>query len=220
MMSVDLFAALLMALAGSGHCVMMCGGIAGAFSGQVNARQLFIYNLGRITSYLLAGAIIGGTFAQLAGFHSHGLITLRIVAALVLIAFGLYLGQWWFGLRYVERLGQPLWHKLQPLATKFRQQRAYHSLFGAGMLWGWLPCGLVYSALSWAAVSGSASQGALLMGAFGLGTLPSMFAFGWLSRQLQLFLKSRGFRQLMGAAMIIYGLWTLIIALRQLQIIH
>lgn len=219
-MTIDVFAALLMALAGSGHCVMMCGGIAGAFAGQVNKRQLLIYNFGRITSYTIAGAVVGGAFAGVAGIAEHGLVSLRIIAALVLVCFGLYLGQWWFGLRYLERLGQPLWRRLQPLAAKFRQRRSYTALFGAGMLWGWLPCGLVYSALSWSAVSGSASQGALLMFAFGLGTLPSMLGFGWLSRQLQQLLQSLGFRQLMGAAMILYGLWTLIIALRQLQVLQ
>lgn len=219
-MTFDVIAALLMALAGSGHCMMMCGGIAGAFAGQVNAKQLLIYNLGRISSYVIAGAIVGGAFAGVAGLTDNGLVTLRVLAALILIGFGLYLGQWWFGLRYLERLGQPLWQRIQPLAAKFRQQRSYPALYAAGMLWGWLPCGLVYSALSWSAVSGSASQGALLMAAFGLGTLPSMFAFGWLSRQLQHFLKSLGFRQFMGALMIIYGAWTLIIALRQLQVIH
>lgn len=219
-MTIDLVAALLMALAGSGHCIMMCGGIAGAFAGQVNARQLLIYNLGRISSYTMAGAIVGAAFAGVADLTSGGLTGLRLLAGLVLICFGLYLGQWWFGLRHLERMGKPLWQRIQPLATKLRQQRSYPALFGAGMLWGWLPCGLVYSALSWSAVSGSASQGALLMFAFGLGTLPSMFAFGWLSRQLQQLLRSLGFRQLMGAAMIFYGIWTLIVALRQLHVIH
>ncbi|WP_165383882.1 sulfite exporter TauE/SafE family protein [Pseudidiomarina tainanensis] len=219
-MNVDWFAALLMGLAGAGHCVMMCGGIASAFAGQVNTGQLFIYNLGRIISYSIAGAIVGAAVGSTAGLADNGLIGLRIIAALVLVAFGLYLGQWWFGLRHLERLGQPFWRRLQPLATALRQRQAsYSSLFMAGMLWGWLPCGLVYSALSWAAISGSATQGSLYMLAFGFGTLPAMFAFGWLNHSLQQLLKSQGFRKLMGALMIVYGLWTMIIALRQLQVI-
>lgn len=219
-MNVDWFAAFLMGLAGAGHCIMMCGGIAGAFAGKINKSKLFIYNLGRITSYTIAGIAIGAAVGSIAALADQGLIGLRIVAAFILVAFGLYLGQWWFGLRYLERLGQPLWHRLQPLAARFRQRHSsYASLFGAGMLWGWLPCGLVYSALSWAAISGSATQGGLYMAAFGLGTLPAMFAFGWLSHNLQQLLKSKGFRQLMGALMIVYGLWTLIIALRQLQLL-
>src|SRR5690606_13283263 len=136
------------------------------------------------------------------------------------VAFGLYLVQWWFGLRYLERLGQLLWHRLQPLAARFRQRHSsYASLFGAGMLWGWLPCGLVYSALSWAAISGSGKQGGLYMAAFGLGTLPAMFAFGWLSHNLQQLLKSKGFPQLLGALMIVLGLRALHMALRQVQLL-
>lgn len=83
------------------------------------------------------------------------------------------------------------------------------------MLWGWLPCGLVYSALSWAALSGSISSGALYMLAFGLGTLPAMLAFGWFSGALQSILKTQGFRQAMGVVMIMYGLWVGSVALRQ-----
>lgn len=219
-MSVDIVAALLMGLAGAGHCLMMCGGIAGAFAGKVSTLQLLTYNLGRVTSYAIAGALIGAAVGQLAGYSNHGLIALRILAALVLISFGLYLGQWWLGLRHIERIGQPLWRRLQPFAQRFRQQQSHPTLFMAGLLWGWLPCGLVYSALSWAAISGTATNGALYMASFGLGTLPAMFAFGWFSRSLQQFLRSQGFRQIMGAIMIFYGLWTLIIALRQLQIIN
>ncbi|WP_417658337.1 sulfite exporter TauE/SafE family protein [Pseudidiomarina sp.] len=219
-MTIDIFAAILMGLAGAGHCIMMCGGIAGAFAGRVNSLQLLTYNVGRIVSYSIAGALIGAAVSNLAGFAENGLVGLRIVAAFILILFGLYLGHWWFGLRYLERLGQPLWRQLQPLASRMRASHSYPMLFSAGMLWGWLPCGLVYSALSWAAVSGSATNGALYMAAFGVGTLPAMFAFGWLSHSLQQFLKSKGFRQLMGAIMIVYGLWTLIIALRQLHLIN
>jgi sulfite exporter TauE/SafE len=83
------------------------------------------------------------------------------------------------------------------------------------VVWGWLPCGLVYSALSWAAISGTAAQGGLYMLLFGLGTLPAMFAFGWFTGAVQSILKAQGFRQAMGVLLILYGVWTLIIALRQ-----
>lgn len=220
MMINDWLPALLMGLAGAGHCLMMCGGIAAAAAGTANHWQVIIYNIGRVTSYAIAGALIATAFGSLADLSQYGLIALRIFAAFVLVAFGLYLGQWWFGLRHIERLGLPLWRKLQPLATRLRQGTVTTpSLFLAGMLWGWLPCGLVYSALSWAAVSGSASSGALYMALFGIGTLPAMVGFGWLSRSVQQLLQSHGFRKLMGGLMILYGLWTLIIALKQLHVI-
>lgn len=215
-MSIDALAALLMGLAGAGHCLMMCGGLAGALGQQAGWRQLLLYNLGRIFSYAIAGALIGAAFTQLASASLHGLIYLRLVAGLLLLLLGLYYGGWWLALRYLEALGKPLWRLLQPLAQRSRSSQSYGAVLAAGMLWGWLPCGLVYSALSWAAVSGSASSGALYMALFGLGTLPAMLAFGWFSKALQSFLRSQGFRQLMGLLLIAYGLWTVVIALRQL----
>ncbi|RUO79686.1 sulfite exporter TauE/SafE family protein [Pseudidiomarina taiwanensis] len=205
-----------MGLAGSGHCLMMCGGIAGAFASQrPSAAQLLIYNLGRITSYCLAGALLGGAFASLQYVTPNALLYLRIFAALLLIVFGLYLGNWWQGLRYIERLGMPLWQRLQPLAKRQRGATRFLPIYSAGLLWGWLPCGLVYSALSWAAVSGSLLNGSLIMLVFGLGTLPAMFAFGWFSTGLQSILRSQGMRKLFGLVMIGYGCWMLFIALRQ-----
>ena len=215
-MSLDALAAVLMGLAGAGHCLMMCGGLAGALGQQANWRQLLSYNVGRIVSYALAGALVGAALTQLAEFSTAGLIYLRLVAALLLILLGLYYGGWWLALSYLERFGRPLWRRLQPLAQRSRQGNSYAALIVAGMIWGWLPCGLVYSALSWAAVSGSASSGALYMSLFGLGTLPAMLAFGWFSKTLQSILRSQGFRQLMGILLIVYGLWTAMIALRQL----
>lgn len=215
---LDSFAALLMGLAGAGHCIMMCGGIAGAFGQSVSTKTLLIYNLGRITSYCIAGALVGYAASVLTLLMPDAFLVLRFVSGLLLILFGLYLAGWWLVLRRLERLGTPLWRRLQPFAQRIRQRQQLPAIFGAGMLWGWLPCGLVYSALSWAALSGSSSQGAWLMLMFGFGTLPAMFAFGWLSKALQSILKSQGFRQAMGIIMIFYGIWVIQIALRQMSL--
>lgn len=218
-MPIDALAALLMGLAGSGHCLMMCGGLAGALGQQASVARLLIYNLGRISSYTIAGALIGAAAASITQVTPDGFIYLRLLAALLLFCLGLYFGGWWLGLQRIERLGRPLWRAIQPLAVKFRATRNMPATAVAGMLWGWLPCGLVYSALSWAAVSGSAVNGALYMALFGLGTLPAMFAFGWFSRALQSFLQSRGFRQLMGCILIVYAIWVALIAIRQLPLL-
>ncbi|WP_244595939.1 sulfite exporter TauE/SafE family protein [Pseudidiomarina aestuarii] len=215
---LDSFAALLMGLAGAGHCIMMCGGIAGAFGQSISTATLLVYNLGRITSYCIAGALVGYAASVLTLLMPDVLLILRFVAGLLLILLGLYLTGWWMVLRRLERLGTPFWRSLQPFAQRFRQSQQLPSIFGAGMLWGWLPCGLVYSALSWAALSGSASQGVWLMLMFGLGTLPAMFALGWFSKAIQSVLKSQGFRQAMGIIMIFYGVWVIQIALRQMSL--
>ncbi|PTB89577.1 sulfite exporter TauE/SafE family protein [Pseudidiomarina aestuarii] len=218
MTMLDSFAALLMGLAGAGHCIMMCGGIAGAFGQSVSTTTLLFYNLGRITSYCIAGALVGYAASVLTLLMPDALLVLRFVSGLLLILFGLYLAGWWLVLLRLERIGMPLWRRLQPFAQRIRQRQQLPAIFGAGMLWGWLPCGLVYSALSWAALSGSASQGAWMMLMFGFGTFPAMFAFGWFSKALQSILKSQGFRQAMGIIMILYGAWVIQIALRQISL--
>lgn len=218
-MTVDatsgLLAALLMGLAGAGHCLAMCGGIAGALGPNRSVWQLGLYNLGRITSYTIAGALVGLLSQQLLQHQLADLVYLRLIAAAFLVALGLYYGGWWLGLRHLERIGKPLWQVLQPVAAKIRQRRATPWVFATGLVWGWLPCGLVYSALSWAAISGNSWHGATYMLMFGIGTLPAMFAFGWFSTQLQSILQSQGFRKTMGIAMIAYALWIAIFALQQ-----
>ncbi|MDN7123674.1 sulfite exporter TauE/SafE family protein [Pseudidiomarina terrestris] len=218
-MNLDVFAAFLMGLAGAGHCLMMCGGLAGALGAKPPLRDLLSYNFGRLTSYAIAGALVGLFSQLLISSFSPMLIGLRFLAAFFLIALGCYFGGWWLGLRKLEALGRPLWRKIAPKAAQLTQYHrgkgALVSRFSAGMLWGWLPCGLVYSALSWAALSGSASSGALYMLVFGLGTLPAMLAFGWFSGAIQSVLKAKGFRQAMGVVMILYGCWVAVIALRQ-----
>jgi sulfite exporter TauE/SafE len=218
-MSFDLFAAFLMGLAGAGHCLMMCGGLAGALNSpngqKAKLSALLSYNFGRLSSYALAGALVGLFSQTIVSGLGPALLSLRFLAAFFLIALGCYFGGWWLGLQKLERLGRPLWRKLAPSAAKLRQREGLGRRYLAGMLWGWLPCGLVYSALSWSALSASAFNGAFYMLAFGLGTLPAMLGFGWFSGALQSVLKGQGFRQAMGVLMILYGLWVAVIALRQ-----
>ncbi|WP_458734964.1 sulfite exporter TauE/SafE family protein [Zobellella taiwanensis] len=214
---LDAGAALLIGLLGAGHCIAMCGGVAAAFSLAIPAGQrrwhwlyLLAYNLGRIASYALAGALVGGLFAGLAelGPGRQGLGLLRVLAGVMMILLGLYLARWWSGLLHLERIGQRLWRHLKPLAGRWVPFRHPLSALPFGMVWGWLPCGLVYSALTWSAVSGSAAQGALVMALFGLGTLPTLLALGGLAGSLRHWLNHAGFRRLSGILLILYGLFT------------
>ena len=186
--------AFLIGLAGSLHCVGMCGGIAGALRAAVPAHQpplfyILSYNLGRITSYAIAGAITG-VLGQIARASvTHGLMIFQLVSALMLIAMGLYLAQWWRGLVYLERMGGQIWQVIRPLSKRFIPFKSPLSAFPYGFIWGWLPCGLVYSTLTWALVSGDGLYGAATMAAFGLGTFPALIAVsmgaGWLLTLLQ-----------------------------------
>jgi len=205
--------AILIGLLGSTHCIGMCGGIAASVGLSTgHSRQpawliLLGYNTGRIFSYSVAGALLGVLGAVVA--TSPVGIALQIFAGLLLIAMGLYIGQWWFGITKLESMGGHLWRHIQPLAAKFLPIRHLHQALLLGLLWGWLPCGLVYSTLIWSSASGSWQQSALLMAAFGLGTMPAMFMTGLLAKQVQAVMQKRIVRQLAGLIIILFGIYTL-----------
>jgi sulfite exporter TauE/SafE len=123
-----------------------------------------------------------------------------------MIILALYIGQWWQGLIYIEKLGQYLWRYLSPLSKKLLPLTSVYHALPLGFLWGWLPCGLVYSTLTWAAVSGSAVSGAGIMLAFGLGTLPSMLLVGASASYANKFKQSRTFRQVGALLFLAYGI--------------
>lgn len=173
--------AFLIGLAGGVHCIGMCGGIATAFSFAIpktESKSLYIlaYNIGRISSYTLAGAISGYIGAIASTSLTTTIPILNIISAVFLILLALYISDWWKGLASLERLGGHLWRRIQPYSKKFIpfKNKAYALAYGS--IWGWLPCGLVYSALTWSLASGSALDGALFMLFFGLGTFPALIA--------------------------------------------
>ena len=210
----SLSAAFLLGLFSSAHCVGMCGGIMGALSMAVpaNARArrwviLLSYNLGRIFSYALMGAIVGAFSRQIT--EAGGAVWLRWLAGLLLIAMGLYLASWWRGLTYLEAGGRYLWAYLQPLGKALMPVDNAVKAIALGGIWGWLPCGLVYSALVYAMAQGHSMGGGLVMLAFGLGTLPSVLATGFVAQQLGRLLQRRQIRWSFACLVILFGLWTI-----------
>lgn len=209
-----LLSALILGLLGAGHCLGMCGGLMGALTMAIPAQQakrrlqiLLAYNLGRILSYSCAGLLIG--LAGLAVSNSPIAMGMRIAAALLLIAMGLYLAGWWSGLTRIESLGRSLWKHLQPLASRLLPVSSPQRALLLGAIWGWLPCGLVYSTLLWAASQGNAVNSALLMLAFGLGTCPVLLATGLAAQRISNLLRQRRVRIAGGILVIAFGLWTL-----------
>ena len=213
---LSVIAALLVGFVGSTHCLGMCGGIAGALgsaapngSALTTASYAMAYNTGRITSYAVFGAVVGflGALAG-SGLDTHTwLIVLRGVTGLVMIAIGLYLLVNWSGLRRIEALGAGLWAWISPIARRLLPPRSQFQAFAVGTLWGWLPCGLVYTMLLTAAVSGSAIGGASVMAAFGLGTLPAMAGVTAAGNLLRRHLTR--LRRVGGALILAFGVWTL-----------
>ncbi len=201
----------LIGLLGGTHCIGMCGGIVSALSmGDGSRPSLHLaYNAGRIASYGVAGAIagaMGGATIALSG-QLPARIFLFLLANLMLIALGLYLMGLSQALAFSERFGQKLWRHLQPLTKRFLPVRTVAQAFPLGLLWGWLPCGLVYSALITALTSGSALRGAGMMLAFGLGTLPNLLLAGLLAARLKAYAANRGVRTLAGLLVLAFGLW-------------
>ena len=208
----SLVSAFLLGLMGSSHCMGMCGGISAAlgFQQQQKDWRLLSYNLGRIGTYTLIGLIAGliGKEASLT-LPLLGPV-LRTLAGLLLIAMGLYLAGWWMGLTRLESIGQVLWQKIQPAAAKLLPINSHGQAFSLGALWGFLPCGLVYSTLSWALATADWRQSALLMLAFGLGTLPAMLVTGLAGNNALRFLRGQKARSVAATMMIALGLLTAI----------
>ena len=191
MPEISLVAAFLAGLLGGTHCVGMCGGIVTAMSFQSGARQPWNfhigYSVGRITSYSVLGALAGllGSAAFLSANLLPAQRALYVLAQVVLILLGLYLAGFDQSIRVIERAGGMLWRRVQPLLARVLPVRNFAQSVLAGALWGWLPCGLVYSVLVMALASGGAAKGAVLLLAFGLGTLPNLLLMGWAAEKLR-----------------------------------
>ena len=165
------------------------------------------YNVGRIASYAAAGALAGGLAGgvRLLAGASVWQAGAYVLANLMLVALGLYLMDAWRGLTMLETQGQKLWRYIQPLTKKLLPLDSPFKLLLAGSLWGWLPCGMVYSVLLTAMLSGSALSGASVMLAFGLGTLPMLLTVGMFGAQLRAVLQQRYVRLGSGLIVLIFG---------------
>jgi len=208
---------------GSVHCIGMCGGIVSALSMTASARRAFpvtvttavprtfgmplAYNAGRIASYAVAGAIAGGVADGVKTLS--GLASLQIVgywlANLMLILLGLYLMGAWRGLARLEQAGGILWRRAQPLMRELLPMDTPAKALALGALWGWVPCGMVYSMLLTAMLSGSALSGAAVMSAFGLGTLPMLLALDTAGTQLRAWMQTRNVRIAAGMLVLLFG---------------
>lgn len=217
---LSLAAAFMAGIAGSVHCLAMCGGLTGALglraqrAGGSAARTLvhqLLPQLGRVTSYAMAGALFGAFGATLAAqFDFAGAaLVLRILAGSCLMAIAARVLWGWQPLAPLERLGARLFAHLTPLLRAHRGPAPGGS-FLLGILWGWMPCGLVYSMLLFAAVSGGAMHGALMLALFGTGTWPAMLGGTLLSRQFGRWSAARGLHALTGIALLAFGLLTLL----------
>lgn len=210
MIDTSLWVLFIAGLLGGGHCIGMCGGIVAALTfnlpkGQTRWAILLGYNLGRILSYMLIGALFGALAEAALGQTRSLQIGLYLLANLMIIAMGLYLAGLSRAITLIEGIGQPLWRKIQPWVRGLLPVRSPLHAVLAGAIWGWVPCGLVYSASLSAMASGSAARGALLMLCFALGTLPNLLAMGVFADTLRKGLQQRWLRLTAGLAVAAMG---------------
>jgi len=219
------FTAFLVGLLGGIHCLTMCGGLVSSLTLGLDARvrrdplsmlpfQL-AYNLGRISGYAFAGALFGGVGAILLQVDSLMIAQRALygLAGLVMVLLGLYLGGWWRTLAFADRMGLAVWRQIEPIARRWLPVRRVPQALMIGFLWAWIPCGLVYSVLISAAATGSPFKGALLMLAFGAGTLPNLLGIGLLAGAAARLAEQRWLRQAAGLVIIgfgVYALWQLL----------
>lgn len=209
MTEVAYLSAMALGLAGSGHCLSMCGGIAAALNlgGHRSMPVTVSYHTGRVLSYTLLGGLLGfiaGSIDLMAWT-----IALRYIAGLLLIGMGLYIANWWLGIQVLERAGARLWKPVQGFSSRFLPIRNPLQGLALGLCWGLMPCGLIYSALAWAATAQNATTSAALMLCFGLGTLPAMLAVSLGADKLQGFLRKRGLKLFIAVMLIASGMWTI-----------
>jgi sulfite exporter TauE/SafE len=220
-MLTQLLSAFVVGLLGGVHCIGMCGGIVSTLTfglpKQTRSRLAatvpfqLAYNLGRILSYTLAGALMGGLgflLAQMLPLY-YAQRALYLLAGLFMLALGLYLAGWWPAWANLEQVGGGLWRRLEPLGKRLMPVRSPAQALVLGMIWGWLPCGLVYSVLVWTVSAGGALEGAALMLAFGLGTLPNLLLMGLVAGGILRWTRKAWVRRGAGLMVMGFGLYSL-----------
>ena len=209
----------MLGLLGSMHCVGMCGSIVGLMThaakqqrtaSWLNYFKIPFYHIGRILSYSLAGfmaASIGSTLIGSIGMDQAKTIA-QLLTGVFMLLLGLSLGGFFNGLALLDPIGHKLWKMLAPLAKRsFSLKNPFSALF-AGAVWGWLPCGLVYTALMLTLPSQSPTQGALAMASFGIGTLPLLLVVGHLSGRAFSIAQHTFFRRTVGLILIGFAILT------------
>ena len=222
MSTIVIVSALVMGLAGGAHCIVMCGGIVGVLSAgmpdEVRARPLavlryvLLYNAGRIASYAIAGALAGavGALADRVDALRGAQIGLRFFAGAIMLAAGLYLAGALREFARIEKIGAPVWRRIQPIAAKLLPVRSWWHALLLGALWGWLPCGMVYAALALAVSTGSPTSGAMTLAAFGAGTLPALLTMGAVAGALARAARRPWVRRGAGIAIAAFGAFHLV----------
>jgi len=216
--STSYLVAFVMGLFSALHCLGMCGSIIGTLTLSLRREIrenkallvpfVFSYNFGRITSYTLAGYFAGlvHNVLMLPLGEGTGHRILQIVSALIMAGAGLHIAGWFPRFAYIEKGGALIWARLEPYGRRLIPVQTLPQAYVFGMIWGWLPCGLVYAAVALAATAGNEVRGALTMLAFGIGTLPAVVSVGLMTSLLVRLSSMKKFRQVAGISLLLLAL--------------
>ncbi|GAA6133654.1 sulfite exporter TauE/SafE family protein [Oceaniserpentilla sp. 4NH20-0058] len=212
--------AFLLGIFGSLHCMGMCGGIVGALSvntGQQSIKLQLSYHLGRISMYGLIGLLAGFAGLWLSQTHDYAGQVLRGISGVLLILMGIYILGSSKALLWLEKAGSGLWKRIQPLSRSLIPISNIKQAIALGLIWGLLPCGLVYSTLSWALVAANPLHSASLMVAFGLGNMPALLSLAAFTGQINRFKQNVFVKAFVGLGIIGFGIWTLVAPILQIN---
>lgn len=211
-----LSAALLAGLFGSAHCLGMCAGISGLFAVHAEIASMrtsiptaIVYNAGRVITYAVLGALVAAVGSILIKASPNLAAGIRLLSGIIIVLVGLKVAFDLRVLNVIERMGGTLWARIAPAARILVPVTSLPRALGLGLVWGWLPCGLVYSALMIAATSADPVGGAATMAAFGIGTMPAMVLSGLGAARLSSILQRRGTRIGFGLLIVAMGLLTM-----------
>jgi sulfite exporter TauE/SafE len=225
---MELLAAFLLGLGSAPHCMAMCGGIASAL--LIGARQqtpavlasdqpatsalgdACLFGSGKLLGYMCLGLLAGTGGYLLTGAHQSMFGLLRGLAGILMILMGVHTAGWWRGLSRFERLAFQLWAPLLERARALRLDSNRNKLL-AGVFWGFLPCGIVYTVLLMAMTSGSLIKGMMIMLVFGIGTMPFVLAAGGMLQMGARWLRATGVRTALGLILISFGAVSLMMAI-------
>jgi sulfite exporter TauE/SafE len=167
------------------------------------------YNLGRVTTYAILGLLFGSIGMSLREVMPIMADLLRGLAAVLMICMGLYIGGWWMGLRHLENVGHQVWEPIRRYAGAGGATPGFRGEYWFGMIWGCLPCGLVFTLLAYAMTTGDMLQGGLIMVSFGLGTIPTLFLVGAFANRVMSIVRRKAVRSVMASMVILFGAWTM-----------
>lgn len=214
----SLFVAFLMGFFTSLHCLGMCGSIVGALTLSLkkeireNKRLLFFYvlsyNTGRVLSYAMAGYLAGLLHQALTMPFGDGAghRFLQVLSGFIMLGAGLYIAGWFPRFAYIEKAGGLIWRWIEPSGRKLIPVETLPRALVFGMVWGWMPCGLVYTALALSATTGDTFRSAMTMAFFGLGTVPAVLSVGVMTSLLVRISSLGAFRQMAGCTLIALAL--------------